>query len=289
MLEIINLRKEFPAKDKTGKIFTKTAVDSLSLRIENGEVFALLGPNGAGKTTTIRMLTNLALPTSGRIIYDGIEMTDFNRDVKSIIGVVGQSANFDRDLTVAENMELHARLHHIEARERKNRIAELLDFAQLAGAANENVTHLSGGMKRRLMIARALLHRPKILFLDEPTAALDPHARRIVWDLVRRLEKDGITVFLTTHYIEEAQSLCGRVAIMNKGKLIALDTPRALCDALGRFAVEWDGESGREYRFFAERGEAKNFALTIDAQGSVVVRETNLEDVFIEITGGASM
>ena len=145
------------------------------------------------------------------------------------------------------------------------------------------VTALSGGMKRRLLIARALIHRPCIVFMDEPTVALDPQVRRRIWELIRQMAKDGATVVLTTHYIEEAENLCARVAVMNRGELVALDAPQAFCERLGRFTVEWDGDGERSYRFFQEKKEAAEFAAGLS--GSLRIRPTNLEDVFIELTG----
>ena len=287
MIVIDKLTKKFPHKDKKGQKTEKTAVDSLSLHVRPGEVFGLLGPNGAGKTTTIRMLTMQLKPTAGKIAYGGRDIFSSGeaQRVKSLIGVVPQHVNFDQDLTVGENMELHARLHHMEKKERQQRIAELLNYVELTEVINDNVRRLSGGMKRRLLIARALIHKPKILFMDEPTVALDPQVRRRIWDLVRGLARDGVTVFLTTHYIEEAENLCQRVAILNKGKLTALDTPENFKERLGKFTVEWDGSEGREYRFFGEKQEAAAFAGSQEAAGGILIRPTNLEDVFIELTG----
>lgn len=287
MIVIDKLTKCFPHKDKQGKQTEKLAVDELSLAVRPGEVFGLLGPNGAGKTTTIRMLTMQLKPTAGKIAYGGRDIFSPGeaQRVKSLIGVVPQHVNFDQDLTVGENMELHARLHHMEKRERQQRIAELLNYVELTEVINDNVRRLSGGMKRRLLIVRALIHRPKILFMDEPTVALDPQVRRRIWDLVRGLARDGVTVFLTTHYIEEAENLCQRVAILNKGKLTALDTPENFKERLGKFTVEWDGSEGREYRFFGEKQEAAAFAGSQEAAGGILIRPTNLEDVFIELTG----
>ena len=230
MIEIRSLVKKFPHKDKNGQETYKTAVEGLSLSIGEGEVFGLLGPNGAGKTTTIRMLTMQTRATSGSIAYRGVELSGHEVELKSLIGVVPQHVNFDQDLTVGENMELHARLHHLSAAERKQRIGELLDYVELSEVVNDGVRRLSGGMKRRLLIARALIHRPRILFMDEPTVALDPQVRRRIWELVRQLSGEGVTVFLTTHYIEEAEALCDRVAILNKGKLVAVDSPARLRD-----------------------------------------------------------
>ena len=232
MLTINSLVKTFSSKNKEGKLILKTAVDNLSLNIQSGEIFGLLGPNGAGKTTTIRMLTMLTRPTSGDILYNGKNIFDHEQEIKKYIGVVPQHINFDQDLTVWENMELHGRLHHMPTKQRRNRISELLEYVELQDRVNDSVKKLSGGMKRRLLIVRALMHNPKILFLDEPTVALDPQVRRRIWDLIRRLPKDGVTVVLTTHYIEEAENLCNRVAILNKGKLIKLDTPVQLCRQL---------------------------------------------------------
>lgn len=283
MLTINSLVKKFPTKNKDGKILLKTAVDNLNLNINSGEIFGLLGPNGAGKTTTIRMLTMLTKPTSGKILYDNKDIFSNEQEIKKYIGVVPQHINFDQDLTVWENMELHGRLHHMPTKQRHQRINELLEYVELQDRVNDSVKKLSGGMKRRLLIVRALMHNPKILFLDEPTVALDPQVRRRIWDLIRRLPKDGVTVVLTTHYIEEAENLCNRVAILNKGKLIKLDTPNELCRQLGKYVVEWDGENSREYKFFNSRQECAQFASTLDT--STTIRHSNLEDVFVELTG----
>ncbi|HJG06737.1 ABC transporter [Megamonas hypermegale] len=283
MLTINSLVKKFPTKNKDGKILLKTAVDNLNLNINSGEIFGLLGPNGAGKTTTIRMLTMLTKPTSGKILYDNKDIFSYEQEIKKYIGVVPQHINFDQDLTVWENMELHGRLHHMPTKQRHKRINELLEYVELQDRINDSVKKLSGGMKRRLLIVRALMHNPKILFLDEPTVALDPQVRRRIWDLIRRLPKDGVTVVLTTHYIEEAENLCNRVAILNKGKLIKLDTPNELCRQLGKYVVEWDGENNREYKFFNSRQECAQFASTLDT--STTIRHSNLEDVFVELTG----
>lgn len=285
MIEIKNLKKIFTHRDERGRKAEKVAVEDLTLSIGTGEIFGLLGPNGAGKTTTIRMLTMLTRPTSGEILYDGKDIGSAKdvREIKQMIGVVPQSLNFDQDLTVGENLSLHARLYHLGAAEREVRIRELLEYVDLTGVINDGVRKLSGGMKRRLLIARALIHRPKILFLDEPTVALDPQVRRKIWELVRRLAKDGATVLITTHYIEEAEELCERVAIMNKGRLLAVDTPENFMARLGRFVVEWQDGERREFRLFDSRDEAERFARGLAAAASV--RESGLEDVFIELTG----
>ncbi len=212
------------------KIFGSVrAVDKISFTIERGEVFGLLGKNGAGKTTTIKMLTLQLKPTAGEIFFEGRPTLGNEIFVKSLLGLVPQHLNFDQDLTVEENLELHARLHHLSKAERRERIDELLKFVELEKVRRSNVRELSGGMKRRLLIIRALIHRPKILLLDEPTVALDPQVRRKIWELLTDLKSRGITIVLTTHYIEEAEFLCDRVAILNRGRLVALDTTENLC------------------------------------------------------------
>lgn len=274
MIQIENLIKSYGAR---------RAVDGLSLNIEAGEIFGLLGPNGAGKTTTIRMLTMLTQPTSGSIKIDESRLSSDNQTVKSLIGVVPQHLNLDAELTARENLELHGRLHHLPEEERRLRIDELIEYVEMTERADDMVATFSGGMKRRLMIARALLHRPKVLFLDEPTVGLDPQVRRRLWDLIRKLKGEGLTVLLTTHYIEEAEHLCQRVAILDKGKLIALDTPEELCQRVGAYVVEWELEDGLHGEFFNERSRATEFAATLTT--TTTVRRSNLEDVFVELTG----
>ena len=284
MIRVESLVKKFRHRDKNNKIVWKTAVDGLSLDIARGEVFGLLGPNGAGKTTTVRMLTMLTEPTSGEIFYDDKPLRGNELAMKQLIGVVPQHINFDQDLTVGENLELHARLHHMGSKEREARIRELLEYVELGDVVNDRVRSLSGGMKRRLLIVRALIHHPHILFLDEPTVALDPQVRRRIWELIRQLARDQVTVLLTTHYIEEAEALCGRVAILNKGKLIAIDTPQGFCERMGRYTVDWEEENGGfSSRFFDTRREAADFVAELG--GSASIRRSNLEDAFIELTG----
>ena len=274
MIELRQLVKKFGER---------TAVDRLDLQIAAGEVFGLLGPNGAGKTTIIRMLTMLTRPTAGQIrIGDCTLPVDAER-VKAMLGIVPQHFNLDVDLTVGENLDLHGRLHHIAAVEREQRIEELLEYVELQERIDDKVQNLSGGMKRRLMIARALFHRPRILFLDEPTVGLDPQVRRKLWDLIRRLQGENFTVLLTTHYIEEAEALCNRVAILDKGRLIALDSPEELRRRTGAYVVEWMEEEGSCSRFFHQRNEAGDFAGTLAV--TATVRRSNLEDVFVELTG----
>lgn len=285
MLCLSSLKKVYPYKNAAGKQAEKIAVADLNLKIANNEIFGLLGPNGAGKTTTIRMLTMLTQPTAGTICYDNLNTAANAKKIKALIGVVPQHINFDQDLTVGENMHLHGRLHHMNKQERISRIDELLAYVELSDRINDSVRSLSGGMKRRLLIVRALMHKPQILFLDEPTVALDPQVRRRIWDLIRKMHHDGVTIVLTTHYIEEAEALCGRVAIMNKGKLIALDSPTNLKEKIGKYVVEWDKDNGeRDFKIFPDRETAQKFAAALQ-QGNILRRHSNLEDVFVELTG----
>jgi len=275
------------ATEKLSKSYGQTrAVDELDLEVRSGEIFGFLGPNGAGKTTTIRILTTLTKPDSGRAWIDGFDVVGEAAKVKRVIGVVQQHLSLDRELTVAENLEVHARLHHLSSHERRERMMELLEYVELALQAGQLVNDLSGGMKRRAMIARALLHRPKVLFLDEPTVGLDPPSRRRLWDLIRRMNADGSTVFLTTHYIEEAEALCHRVGILHEGRLIALGSPRELRQRLGLVAVEVVVDGATSYRFFPDSVAARSHVQTLPSDArTVVVRDTNLEDVFVELTG----
>jgi len=277
MIDISDLNKDYSGKK---------VVDGLSLGVAQGELFGFLGPNGAGKTTTIRILTTLTKPSSGRVIINDIDVAKDPGKVKSEFGIVQQHLSLNRDLTIAENLQLHARLHHLAPDDRKKRIAELLDYVELTDHADFLVDDVSGGMKRRAMIARALIHRPKLLFLDEPTVGLDAQTRRRVWDLIRKMNSDGATVFLTTHYIEEAEALCHRVGIIHRGRLISLGKPIDLRQKLGMIAVEMQTNgNGTKYEYFRDRAEASKFIQGLPGNEKVVMRESNLEDVFIEITG----
>ncbi|ACX51705.1 daunorubicin resistance ABC transporter ATPase subunit [Ammonifex degensii KC4] len=274
MIRVENLVKVF------GRI---RAVDGLSFQVKEGEIFGLLGPNGAGKTTTIRILTMLTRPTAGEVYIAGHRLSTEAEQVKKIIGVVPQHINLDQELTVWENLELHGRLHRIPREERRRRIEELLEFIGLSDRRHDFIPRLSGGMKRRLMIARALMHHPRVLFLDEPTVGLDPQTRRKIWELIRQLNHQGVTILLTTHYIEEAELLCHRVGIVDHGHLIALGTPGELKARLGKVVVENFYNGVVDYHFFGSREEAVNFAAHLP--GTVLIREVNLEDVFVELTG----
>ncbi|HTW41238.1 MAG TPA: ATP-binding cassette domain-containing protein [Solirubrobacteraceae bacterium] len=209
------------------------AVDQLQLRVHAGEIFGLLGPNGAGKTTTAGMLTTRVVPTSGSAYVGGIDVVAHPALAKQLIGIVSQQNTLDRQLTVWENLYFHGRLFGISASESRHTADQLLEQFQLAKWAKASVFALSGGMAQRLMMARSIFHRPAVLFLDEPTAGLDPQSRLALWDILGELNREGQTVLLTTHYMEEADQLCDRVAIMDHGKILALDTPEALKQSVG--------------------------------------------------------
>ena len=209
------------------------AVDKLNLSVHAGEIFGLLGPNGAGKTTTAGMLTTRVVPTSGSAFVGAIDVVAQPALVKQLIGIVSQQNTLDRQLTVWENLYFHGRLFGVSAAESRHTADELLEQFQLAKWGKASVFALSGGMAQRLMVARAIFHRPAVLFLDEPTAGLDPQGRLALWEILGELNREGQTILLTTHYMEEADELCDRVAIMDHGKILALDTPEDLKRSVG--------------------------------------------------------
>ncbi len=210
------------------------AVDNISFDIDQGEIFGLLGPNGAGKTTTLSMLSTMLKPTSGSATINGIDIEKDEDGVRKSIGIVFQDQSLDEELTAWENMDFHGRLYRIPADIRKQRITELLKLVELEDRKDDIVKTFSGGMRRRLEIARGLLHHPSVLFLDEPTLGLDPQTRNHLWQYIATLAKEkGITIILTTHYMDEADRLCNRIAIIDHGKIIALDTPKNLKDGIG--------------------------------------------------------
>ncbi|MDO4344048.1 MAG: ABC transporter ATP-binding protein [Eubacteriales bacterium] len=274
MIEIKNLTKKF---DRF------TAVDSLNLTIGTGEFFGLLGPNGAGKTTTIGMMSTLLLPTAGGIYIDG-ELLSRNRpDLKRKISVITQEYSMRQDMNMDEIMEYQGRLYFMPKKKIRERTEELLEFCGLIDFRKRSVRRLSGGMKRKLMVCRALLTEPEILLLDEPTAGMDALSRRQMWNLLRRLNEQNLTILLTTHYIEEAQSLCGRVALMDKGKLEEVNTPAGLIGELGPYAVDERNAQGIESRYFHDRAEAIEYLSCLTGQSAL--RDTTLEDVFLERAG----
>jgi ABC-2 type transport system ATP-binding protein len=216
-----------------------TAVDGISFEVRPGEIFAFLGPNGAGKTTTIKMLTTLLRPTSGTLEVDGLDPTVHSNEVRKRFGIVFQDPSLDGDLTAYENMEIHGILYHVPRKIRLERIELLLRLFELWDRRNEQVKLFSGGMKRRLEIARALLHIPKILFLDEPTLGLDPQTRNQLWTHVKHLNQtEGVTVFLTTHYMDEADRVAQRIAVIDHGKIVAQGSPQELKQQTGKDSLE---------------------------------------------------
>ena len=257
------------------------ALDEVNLRVNDGEIFGLLGPNGAGKTTLIKILTGLTRPTRGAAAIAGFDVVRQPMEVKRLIGVSPQEINLDKELTAYENLLIYGKLHQVK--DLKSRIVSLLEAGELSSRAHHRVREFSGGMQRRLLMLRAIMSRPQVLFLDEPTVGLDPQVRRQLWDLITGFKAEGITVLLTTHYIEEAEILCDRVGILNRGRLISLDTPQALKARAGGYTVESIKNGRRHYEYVPDRDEAQRRAEA-DPQG-VIVRRVNLEDVFIKLTG----
>jgi len=306
--------KAIEVRGITKKFGSLVAVDNVTFDVTEGEIFGFLGPNGAGKTTLIRMLTTLITPTSGEARVACCGVTKEAEGVRQEIGVVPQAMTSDLDLTGFENMDIYGRFYGISTKQRRERIHDLLERIGLAGRANDLVATYSGGMRRRLEIARGLVHRPKILFLDEPSIGLDPQSRRVVWDFLRKLIEGGsMTIFLTTHYMEEAEVLCSKVAIIDSGRIIALGSPQELKSQIpGNDIVsltvdslsETLADSLRNLSFVHKVStENNNITVYVDSgaqdlpvlleevrsQGrkifSATVHEQSLEDVFIHYTG----
>ncbi len=302
-IEVENLTKKF-----NGFV----AVDDVSFSINRGEIFGLLGPNGAGKTTTISMLSTLLRPTSGSARVNGFEITNQEDAVRKSIGVVFQDQSLDEELTAYENMDFHGRLYRIPRNERQQKIVALLTLVGLDEKRDNLVKTFSGGMRRRLEIARGLLHEPKVLFLDEPTLGLDPQTRNHLWAYIERLNTEkGITIILTTHYMDEADRLCNRVAIIDKGKIIAANTPEKLKEEIGGDVITI--KASERDRLLAqlktlawvEHVESHDGFVTINLRNaekhvaelaqlsatngidieSISIRKPTLEDVFLHVTG----
>lgn len=263
----------------------RTVVKGISFELDRGEMFGLLGPNGAGKSTTIRTISTLSRPSAGRVEVNGFDVVRESHQVKRSIGVVLQQVSVDGDLTVWENMEYHGRLHHIPNPDRQRRITRWLDYVDLGDRRDSLVKTLSGGMKRRLQIARALLHEPEVLILDEPTVGLDPQTRRRLWEILRDLNRQGMTMLLTTHYMEEVEYLCDRIGIMDEGNLIELGTLDQLRHKHGQGLVMEQTGDRWQYHFFPTLDEAEAFAASQAHPHGFVVRASNLEDIFVELTG----
>jgi ABC-2 type transport system ATP-binding protein len=299
--------------DLTKRFEDLVAVDSVSFIVPEGELFGLLGPNGAGKTTIINMLITLLPPTSGTATVAGYDVQQERDQVRRHIGIVFQEPALDKDLTGYENLDFHAMMYGIKAEERKIRIREVLELVELQDRADVLVQNYSGGMKRRLEIARGFIHHPTVLFLDEPTLGLDAQTRRRIWDYIRRMNKEeGVTIILTTHYMEEADYLSDRVAIMDHGKFVAIDKPSTLKDTLGGdvITLEVAGENGELVRLLEAEpwvrrvtGHDSQVTLTVEMGErkvpevialserhgihitSVSLRKPSLEDVFLHFTG----
>ena len=266
VVEARNLAKRFP----TGV----DAVRGINLRIGRGEFFGLLGPNGAGKSTTVGMLTSMVTPTGGSAFIEGIDVAAHPARAKAQLGVVPQTNTLDRSLTVLENLVLHGRYFGMSKKVARSEAQRLLAQFRLDERAHAQVAALSGGMAQRLMAARAIMHRPSVLFLDEPTAGLDPQSRIALWEIIQELHSHGQTVVLTTHYMEEAEDLCERVAIIDQGRIIALDSPEALKASLGaaRFAA------------VSVSGQAADFAAAAERELAVVLDATAESDTKVRLS-----
>ena len=316
VLEVTDLVKTYPAARKSPAV---EAVRGISFRVEAGELFGLLGPNGAGKSTTLGCITTLIRPTSGRIVVDGVDMARDPVAGKHRIAVVPQVRNLDRDLTVREVLTYHGRYFGLPAAERESRAGRLLEQMQLADRAQAKPLELSGGLQQRLLIARALMHDPKVLLLDEPTIGLDPQARRLLWETLLELHRQGLTQILTTHYMEEADRLCDRVAIIDHGRILTVDTPDALKASLPcghlleldarstsplgpvlegiagvarvETAPDGNGDGYVRLRLFVEPGDGlldRVLHAVRDARGDlrhISLQPPSLEDVYVHLTG----
>ncbi len=296
----------------TKKFGDFTAVNNISFHVKKGEIFGFLGPNGAGKTTTLSILSTLLSPTSGEAIVNGFNVTQEMDNVRNSIGMVFQDMTLDDELTAYENLEMHGRLYGVEKEERKKKSIELLKLVDLEDRKDSVVKTFSGGMKRRLEIARGLLHEPKILFLDEPTLGLDPQTRNKLWTYIQKLNKDtGLTIILTTHYMDEADKLSDRIAIIDKGTIIALDTPENLKKELGGDIVTIETEDSEKFEELLKKQawcksvKSHNHSVTINVKdagktiseiikladknditiGSANIHKPSLEDVFLYFTG----
>lgn len=270
-------------KSVTKKFGDFVAVNSVDIEIPDSTFFALLGPNGAGKTTLIRMLIGLTKPSSGEIFIDNMKVHRNNNKLKKMIGIVPQYTNLDKELTVRENLILGTKLFKIPHEKAIKKVDELLEFVELKDVEHREASKLSGGMKRKLMIAKALINDPKIIFLDEPTVGIDLNARRRIWDILKTMKKQGKTILMTTHYIEEADYLCNKVSLMNDGKIFYCDTSENLKKSLGEYTLEYFNEEDKtEYKYFKSMDEARTNSN--DIKNQFTIRKTTLEDVFYNFT-----
>lgn len=292
------------AKNLTKRYGELTAVDGIDLAIEPGECFGFLGPNGAGKTTTVKMIYAAVPVTSGTLRVFGLEITAHQREIKASIGVCPQDVNLDPDFSVLKNLIVFARYYGINAARARRKAEALIDFFQLGEKRDHKIESLSGGLKKRLLVVRALVNDPRLLILDEPSAGLDPQARHQIWDKIRELRNAGTTVILTTHYMEEASVLCDRIVIMDRGKIIEQGKPATLIDRyIGRDVIEiedlspgieeylnssrvlFESHAGRVY-IYTDSGHEILAGITRNRPtGRVVLRQSTLEDVFLKLTG----
>jgi lipooligosaccharide transport system ATP-binding protein len=294
------------AKNLTKKYGSLTAVDGISFEILQGECFGFLGPNGAGKTTTVKMIHCVSPVTSGTLLVNGLPAHIDNRALKLVTGIIPQEITLDIDLTVFENLSIFAKFFDIPKREARDRIAELLKFVELEAKRNSKIDALSTGMKRRLLIARALLNHPKLIVADEPTTGLDPQARHLIWQRLRQLKSEGTTLILTTQYMEEAYQLCDRIVVMHKGKILKEGVPTKLVEEeIGREVVEVRVPKEEDERIVGqlssfscghERVGDTLYFYCRDGQGlmrklieldlhNYLTRPASLEDVFLKLTG----
>jgi lipooligosaccharide transport system ATP-binding protein len=282
------------------------AVDGIDFTVRRGETFGLLGPNGAGKSTTMRMIACRTPLTSGELFVEGMDVSSSARRVRSLIGVVPQENNLDPDLDVRRNLLVYARYYRLPSAEANRRCDELLRFSGLTTRANSNVEQLSGGMKRRLIIARALIHRPGLLVLDEPTTGLDPQVRQEIWQRLEELRsQSGVTILLSTHYMEEAEKLCERLLVIDRGRIIATGSPRELVQrSVSNYALEVRDAAPLPLRetppevaatdrngahfYFAAAPELLTPIMRYYEGHRVVIRPSNLEDVFLQLVSSGS-
>ena len=278
------------------------AVDDINFHVERGETFAILGENGAGKSTTMRMIAGRSPLTSGTLKVEGFSIESENRQVRSILGVVPQENNLDPDLNVRENLFVYSKYFRIPKFEAEKRCDSLLDFVKLTDKKNEKVEHLSGGMKRRLVIARALLHRPKILLLDEPTTGLDPNVRQEIWEKLEELRREeNLTIVISTHYMDEAEKLAHRLVVLNRGKIVIEGIPGQIIDEkVKKFALEIREvdfalkpqyvknilfqKRGLTHIYFAETTDELTVLMNFYGSRQMLLRPSNLEDVFLQMT-----
>jgi len=277
-----------------------TAVNGISFNVERGETFAVLGENGAGKSTTMRMIACRSPLSAGELLVEGLNVKNEDRKIRSLIGVVPQENNLDPDLNVRENLLVYSRYFRIPEEVAQTRCDELLEFIRLNEKAKSKVEQLSGGMKRRLIIARALLHRPKILLLDEPTTGLDPNVRQEIWEKLEELRRtENLTIVLSTHYMDEAEKLAQRLFVMARGKIVVEGVPREIIeDKVKKFALEvreadsfklqqTDGilsqERGSTHLYFAETPEELTPLMNLYGSRQMILRPSNLEDVFLQL------